>query len=90
MESKFSLAGLTEKCPDSSWEQLSPFLPGGGSTGSPGSFADSLRQGQAVPGWQQLRQSSVRTRNHNPNIYSSTVYPYPVSSRGLVEATEKL
>lgn len=86
MESKFPLlAGLTEKCPNSSWEQLSPFLP---IPAHPCSFAGAWlspraaypRQGQAVPGWQQQRQNYVRTRNHNPNIYSSPVYPHQVSS----------
>ncbi|XP_038005783.1 uncharacterized protein LOC119706335 isoform X1 [Motacilla alba alba] len=35
----FHQAGSTEKGLNSSWEQLSPLLPGGGSTGSPCSFA---------------------------------------------------
>lgn len=87
----FPLAGLTKKCPNSSWEQLSPFLPGGAGTGSPCSLpgaqlspgAAPPGQGQPVPGWQQMRQSYVRTRNLNPNSYSSTVHPVLSELRGF-------
>ncbi|KAM7007744.1 leukotriene C4 synthase isoform 1-T1 [Passerculus sandwichensis] len=47
----FHQAGLTKKCLSSSWEQLSPLLPGGGSSGSPCSSAGAwLSPRAASPG----------------------------------------